>query len=227
MAEAPRKRKRRRWPIALAIIAVLVLIGALALRHYTRPETLTALLIGNARSQLGVELALSEPGRFGFMPNLHLILPRPALRETPQSVAFLSADSADVVVPWSTLWSGRYDIEGIELIKPQLDLDALDAWLRKQPASAPRPDVRFSLRAKGATLISGGKPIATGVDLDFRSTGDVAGWLAGRSESSTMLLPPLAGTIDAPAVEVGGTRLEGVHIESREDDGAEIGKPAR
>jgi hypothetical protein len=215
------KRRRRRWPIVLAIVAALLAIGLLMLRHYTRPETLTALLIENARSQLGAELGVCETGRFGFTPNLHLTLTNPSLKQTPQSLAFLSADSLDVIMPWATLWSDRYDIERIELARPVIDLDALDAWLAARPASDP-VDVRFALRATDAALVSGGKVIAKDVDLDFASTGDISAWLANRPGSSarSTLLPPLAGTIDAAVVEIAGTRVEGLHIESREDEAA-------
>lgn len=223
------KRRRRRWSIALAVVVALFAIGALMLRHYTRPETLTALLIDNARSQLGAELGLSETGRFGFTPNLHLTLARPSLKETPESLPFLSADSVDVVMPWATLWSDRYDIERIELVRPVLDLDALNTWFAARPASTP-VDVRFALRATDATLVAGGKMIAKDVDLDFASTGDISAWIANRPGSSarSTLLPPLAGTVDAAVVEIDGTRVEGLHIESREDEAAakqSAGKP--
>jgi len=215
------RRRRRRW-IALAVVVALLGVGALIVRHLARPEAMTAMLVGNARSQLGAELVLSESGRFGFMPDLHLTLANPSLKETPQSIAFLSADAADVVVPWAVLWSDRYDIQSIDLVKPRLDLDALNAWLASRPPSAPPPDIRFSLRAKDAVVIAGGKVIAEHVDLDFASTGDVTGWLTRQRDSvkTSTLLPPLSGTIEAATVEFGDARLEGVRIESREDDAA-------
>jgi len=214
----PEARRRRRWPIVLAIVVVLFVIGALIARHFTRPETLTAMLIDNARSQLGAELGLSETGRFGFLPKLHLTLAHPTLRQTPQTGAFLSADSADVVVPWSILWSDRYEIHRVELVKPRLDLDALDAWLASRPSSPTPPDVRFSLRATDATLILGGKRIAERVNLDFASTGDLIGWLNAQRSSTSVLLPPLSGTAEAKSMTIGDTTLENVRIESREDD---------
>ena len=214
----PETKRRRRWPIALAIVAGLVLIGALVARHYTRPEALTAFLIDNARSQLGAALVVGESGRFGFMPDLHLVLPNASLGALERQAPFLSTKNADVVVPWSTLWSGRYEIRRIELVAPQLDLDALDAWLASRPAGK-TPDVRFALHASDATLTSGGKTIASGVELEFASAGDLADWLEKRAAApaSTTLLPPIDGTAKAAVIEVGGTRLEGVRAETRED----------
>jgi hypothetical protein len=219
----PDARGRRRWAIALAIAVVLVALGAWAARHYTRPETLTALLIERTRSQLGAELSLSGSGRFGFFPDLHLVLPHPTLRESSQPAPILSAETVDIVVPWSMLWSGRYDIRNVEVIAPKLDLAALDHWIVARPPAGKLPDVRFALRVRNATLISGGRTIASGVDLAFTSAGDLAAWLEAQpwQTSSAALLPPLNGTAGAATVDIGGTRIEGVRIEARADDGNE------
>ncbi|HKE46955.1 MAG TPA: hypothetical protein VKB52_02740 [Rhodanobacteraceae bacterium] len=208
----PEQKRRRRWPIVLAIVAALVPISALVARHFTRPEALTAFLIDNARSQLGAVLVVSNAGRFAFVPEFHLVLPDPSLAASERGAPFLTAKNADVVVPWSMLWSGRYEIRRIELVSPRLDLDALDAWLASRPA-AKTPDIRFALHASDATVVSGGKTIASGVELEFANAGDLAEWLDKRAT----LLPPIAGTAKAAVIEVGGARLEGVSVESRDD----------
>ena len=211
---AERKRSRRRL-IALAIVVVLFAIAALVLRDFTQPEKLTAFLIDKAKSELGAELTLGTTGKFAFTPKLNLVLAKPNLKELQGGRVFLSADSAEVVVPWSTLWSDRYDIERIDLVKPQLDLDALSAWIAAQPPSPNPPDIRFALHAKDATIVSGGKTVASGVALDLASAGDLIAWSRKWRESS--LTPPLDGTIEAETLDVGGARLEGVRIESREN----------
>lgn len=217
-APMPETRRRRRWPIVLALVAALAIAGFIAARHYMRPETLTAILIANARSQLGAELAVGAPGRFGFVPDLHLVLPKPSLGQASQP-PFLRAESADIVVPWSILWSDRYEIRRIDLVSPELDLDALNAWLSTRPAGK-APDVRFTLRATDATLVAGGKPVASGVELEFASTGDLAAWLDEQKNATGPLLPPIAGTAKADSIEIGGTKLEGVRIETHEDEAA-------
>ena len=220
----PEAKRKRRWPIALAVIAALVAVAAFVARHYTRPEALTAFLIGNAQSQLGAVLAVGGTGRFGFVPDLHLVLANPSLAPIERGAPFLSARNADVVVPWSTLWSGHYEIRRIELASPRLDLDALDAWLAARPA-AKTPDIRFALHAADATVVAGGKTIASGVELEFASAGDLGDWLDKRATApgSTTLLPPIAGTAKAAVIEIGGARLEGVSVETR-DDAAEQAK---
>jgi hypothetical protein len=222
-----RERVRRRR-IALAVAAVTALAaGAFAIWYGTRPETLTSFLIGQARSRLGASLALDGPARFGFVPNLHLVLPRPALGDETGSAPFLRADAADVVVPWSVLWSDRIEIRSVELAKPTLDLDALDRWLAAQPSSGKVPDVRFTIRASGARIVAGAKTIASNIDLDVASAGDVTEWLRQRATNpaTAPLLPPLLGTLRAADVELGGTRIEGVRIETSDDDAASAKPP--
>ncbi|HJT98254.1 MAG TPA: hypothetical protein VJ696_08050 [Rhodanobacteraceae bacterium] len=218
----PESRRRRRWRIALAIAVLAIVTGALLFRHYSRPEALTALLAANAKRALGAELSLAGPARFGFVPDLHLVLPQPSLGDA--GAPFLSAEHADVVVPWSILWQDdRYEIRRIELASPRVDLDALARWLASRPAGAESPDVRFTLVANDATLIANGKPVASGVDLSFASVGDVIDW-AKHAGPSTPLLPPLAGTAKAAVVEFEAVRLEGVRIETRDD---KAGTPVR
>lgn len=211
---AERKRGRR-WLIALAVVVALLAVGALALRHYARPDVLTALLVEKARSELGAELSLAREGRFGFVPKLHLVLTHPVLKNAQGGASILSGDSAEVLMSWSTLWSDRIEIERIELAKPVLDLDALSAWLASRPPSSSTPDVRFALRVDGATLVSGGKPVASGVSADLASAGDLSAWAQRWRESA--LLPPLDGTLEAERIEIGGATLEGVRVESRAD----------
>ena len=222
MPERPRRRR-----IALAAAALLLVAGAFAAWYGTRPETLTSFLIGQARSRLGASLALNGPARFGFVPALHLVLPQPKLGDPASATPFLRAETADVVVPWSVLWSDRVEIRSVELVKPTLDVDALDRWLAAQPSSGKVPDVRFTIRASGARIVAGAKTIASNIDLDVASAGDVTEWLRQRATNpaTAPLLPPLLGTLHAADVELGGTRIEGVRIETSDDDAASAEPP--
>lgn len=214
----PHPRRRRRWPFVLLALALLGGAAAWALRHYTQPRQLTALLIGQTRNLLGADLSLGGQARYGFWPKLHVILPQPALRAPGATGAFLRADALEAVLPWRTLWADRYEIERIDLVRPTLDLDAFSTWLAARPPSnSAAPDVRFALHVDDATLIAGGQPVAQGVMLDFASRGDLAAWLAQLGPHTTPLLPPLAGSAKASSLRIGDTRLEGVRIELRDD----------
>ncbi|HET6545275.1 MAG TPA: hypothetical protein VFG55_00850 [Rhodanobacteraceae bacterium] len=218
-------RRRRPWFVAIAIVAVLLVAGALALRHFARADQLTALLVGQVRTQLDAELVLGGEATFGFVPKLHLHLPQSALRGHAGSRPFLAADAVDVVVPWRTLWADHYVIERIELDRPRLDLDALDAWLAARPAGPGPVDLNFALAASDGVIVSGGKEIAGGVNLDLATAGDIGGWLSRIGTSSAdradaPLIPPLAGTAQAHSVQIGNTHLEGVEVEMRDGESA-------
>jgi hypothetical protein len=219
-------RRFRRWRIVLFVFVVLVAVAAIALRWFTRTDHLTALLVDKTHSALGAELALDGRAHYELWPKLHLVLPHPSLKSA--SIAFVAADSLEVTVPWRTLWADRYDIEHIALIKPTLDLDALSAWSSAQaPSTTPPPDVRFSLHIDDGTVIAGGKPIAQGVNLDFASAGDASAWLTQMraQPGAGALIPPLNGSADAAVVQIGSTRLEGVHVDVRDDDAKPAAKP--
>ena len=220
---APPRARRRRWPYALLVLALLAGGTALLLRHYTRPTALNALLVAQTRSLLGAELSLGADARYGFVPKLRVMLPQPALRASATTPPFVSTDALEAVLPWRNLWSDRYEIERIDLIRPVLDLDAFAAWLAALPPSqAAPPDVRFALRIEDGQVMKHGQPLARGVSLRFASAGDLAAWLAQwrtRPDAAT-LLPPLAGSAEAVEIRIGEVRLEGVQVEVRDDDGA-------
>lgn len=213
------KPRRRRWPRVLFALLLLGVIGAFALHRFTRPQHLTALLVGQVRDQLGAELTLGGEARYTLVPGLRAELPQPVL--AAQGSVLLRADALRAAVPWRTLWADAYEIERIELVRPVFDLDALRAWLAARPQStgAP-PDVRFTVRIEHGSVIAGGKPVVEDITLDLANSADLAAWLAHFDPLSQQdLLPPATGTFDAKGVEIGETRLEGVHVEIRDDPG--------
>jgi len=223
MAEqAPQRPRRRRWPRVLLALLVLGVIGAFAVHHYTRPQRLTALLIEQVRDQLGAELTLGSDAGYTLVPGLRAELPQPMLKA--QGNVLLRADALRAKVPWRTLWADAYEIERIELVRPVFDLDALRAWLAARPKStATPPDVRFALRVEHGSVVAAGKPVAEDITLDLANRADLAAWLARFDpHSADALLPPVAGSVEAKAIQIGDTRLEDVHVEIRDDD-----KPAR
>ncbi|MEP7043456.1 MAG: hypothetical protein ABI843_10365 [Dokdonella sp.] len=226
-ADARARRRRRRWLIALTLLFVLGALVAFALHRYSRPEKLTAMLIEQTRSLLGAELELGGTGGFDFTPNLHLVLPKPSLKSN--DAALLTAASLDVVVPWHTLWSDRIDIERIVVEHPVLDLDALSAWFAARPPSTSSADIRFALRVRDGVILSKGKPIAEGVNLQLANAGDLAGWLAHlrAAKDTTDVLPPLGGSADVRTMEIGATRIEGLHVEVSDDVAAPSTTPRK
>ena len=216
--EAQHGGRRRRWLFALTLLALFGLAAAWALHHYSRPQRLTALLVAQTHSLLGLDLTLDGEAGFGWWPKLHLLLPQPTLQAPGAAAALLRADALEAVLPWRTLWSDRLQIERIDLRRPRLDADALAAWLAARPASkAAPPDVRMALHIDDASVFSRGKPVAQGVQIAFANSADLAAWLARLGAGALPLLPPLAGHAEAASLQIGGTRLDGVQVEIRDD----------
>jgi uncharacterized protein involved in outer membrane biogenesis len=79
-------RRRRRWLVALIVLAALGLAAALAVHRYSRPQRLADLLVDQVRAQLGAELQLGGDAGFQLMPRLRAVLPRPRLVPTRRRV---------------------------------------------------------------------------------------------------------------------------------------------
>lgn len=218
MAERPPARRRWRWGLLLGALAVL-LAGGLALRHYTRPATLTALLQAQVRQHLDAELDVGEGAQYGFWPRLHVRLTEPSLRAAGAARPIITARALDLALPLASLWSGEPAIERLVLVAPTVDLDALDSWLAARPPSqgAAVPEIRFALEVRDGRIIRNDAVVAGAVDAALASAGDVAAWLErARSDPAAAHLPPLAGHIRVEQVRAGEVRLQGVEMELRD-----------
>lgn len=218
MAETPSARRLRR-PRLVRVLFVLLALGAVAavlVHRYTRPRRITAMLVERVRSDLGAELRLGGDAGYAFMPGLRAVLPQPEL--VAGGARVLRADSLRAALPWHTLWSSRLEIEKIELVRPVLDLDALHAWLAAMPPSqASVPDVRFALHVESGSVLRAGKPVAEGVTMDLANRDDLAAWLRHWDIAGDALLPPVSGSVHVDAAQIGDTRIEGLHVEVRDD----------
>jgi uncharacterized protein involved in outer membrane biogenesis len=216
MAEWIPARRRWRWGLLLGVLAVL-LAGGLALRHYTRPATLTALLQAQVRQHLGAELDVGEGAQYGFWPRLHVRLPELSLHAAGAARPIITARTLDLALPIASVWSREPAIERLVLVAPTVDLDALDAWLATRPASQAAPEIRFALEVRDGRIIRKDVVVARALDGTLASAGDVAAWLERtRGDPATARLPPLAGHIRVEQVRVGEVRLDDVEVELRD-----------
>ena len=193
--------------------AALVLAAALALRHYTHPAQVAQLARDLARTQLGLALDFDGAPRLQLWPAPRLQLQRASLG-VPGGAPLLAAASVDLVLPWSTLRGDVLRLERLELEQPRLDLDALGAWLDATPPSGV-PNLRLGLRLHGGSVLRAGRAVAEGIDL--AGDLDLLAWQRwwrglGSADSVDALLPPGALRLDAARVELGDTRLLGVHL---------------
>ncbi|MGN6521550.1 MAG: hypothetical protein ACTHK2_19260 [Dokdonella sp.] len=218
MAEAPaaRPRRRRWWLRLLLVLVALGIAGAFLVHHYTRPQRITALLVERVRDDLGAELRLGGDAGYAFLPRLRAVLPQAEL--VAGGTRVLQADALRAAMPWHSLWSSQLEIESIELVRPVLDLDALQAWLAALPPSrSPIPDVRFALHVEDGRILHGGRPLADGVTIDLANRADLAAWLRAWDPAAPDLVPPVAGTVRVDSAQIGETRIEGLKVEVRDD----------
>ncbi len=185
--------RKRRWPRFLAAFAVLLLIGAWWMDRQLEPERLTALVLDKAGAALGLELRIDGAPEYALRPEPRLVLPKLSARQPGAATPLLTADRAEVSLPWSTLTGGEtLVITRIELDRPALDLAALSAW------QATRPETPFEL----PTLTNGVKV------RDGRVIGD--GW---GLETLALDLPELHPGEPARAVAAGRFEQSGTHVD--------------
>lgn len=212
----------------IALLVLLAVVAALgyAVHHYSRPERITSLLIAQLQSSYGLTLALPQPATVQFLPRLHLQLQRPVLTANSASAPIVAAERIEVSVPWSTLYGSQPVIERIEMVQPQIDIDALQAWLATQAGTGGATSVpAFTLAANNATLLRAGEPLATVLNLQLTHAGELGAWIDQWSTAAgpASLIPPMTGRVDAATIRIGETQLDGVKL--RIDEGAIAPRP--
>lgn len=211
-------RKPRALKIAVVLLALFV-VAAVVVRHYAEPERVAALLIGETRARLGLDLAFASPARYSLWPRLRLELDDARFALPGEKDPLLALKRLDVSLPWSSLFDSRLVIEELDLTEPQLEITALQRWLSagEDAATNAMPDLRLHLSIENATLLRDGKAIAR--DIDFGGdveTQELQRWWDElvQAAPNASALPPLPGAAQIGTVELDGVRLDGVRIES-------------
>lgn len=209
-------RTSRALKIAAVLLAVLA-VALLVLRHYAEPGRVAVLLGEQTRSRLGLDLAFTTPARYSLWPHLRLTLDEARFSLPGESEPLLTLERLDVSLPWSSLIDSRLVVDELQLTAPRLELLALQRWLASGNDTAGALDLRLHLRIDDATMLRGGKTVASAIsfggDIDTQRLQHWWRDLAG-ADPDASALPPLPGTARIGAVELDGVHLEGVLIES-------------
>ncbi len=154
MADAPRKR---RWPVYLAVLAVLLAFAAWWVDRQLEPTRLTATVLARAGATLGLALSIDGTPEYALRPEPRLVLPRLTVRQPGAAAPLLTADVAEVSLPWDTLLGGdSLVITRIALQRPALDLAALADWQATRPeAPFELPTLTDGLRVEDGRVIGG------------------------------------------------------------------------
>lgn len=207
----------------LAMLVVIAAAGAWLLR----PAALTALLSDQARRQFGVELRLASDLRYALTPGLSLSLPATEVRGSGETDPLFKAARVDLALPWSSLWRRPPPIERLLLDRPELDLDALERWLARQPTGEAAGAIPpFRLEIRDGSLRRHGALLASGIEVELAHAGELDAWLAGwRQGDAIRTLPPLSGRAGIRSIEIDGTRLEGLRLDVQPDTDGSAEKP--
>jgi hypothetical protein len=137
VVDAPRKR---RWPFVLAVLAVLLAFAAWWLDRQLEPTRLTATVLSRAGAGLGLEFSIEGTPEYALRPEPRLLLPRLTVRQPGAAAPLLTAERAEISLPWDTITGGdALVITRIALQRPVLGLAALADW------QATRPETPFEL----------------------------------------------------------------------------------
>lgn len=207
----------RRWlKIALVLLILLGLGLILAVRYLARPERVAALLAEQARDRLGLALSFQGEARYNLWPQLHLQLQQAQLALPGESKPLLALQQLDVSLPWSSLRDSRLVIEQLRLQQPRLDLAVLQRWL-DQPSEAVLPDLSLQLLVQAGEIRRSEIVLARGLSfdgaIDLRRLQQWWTALAAAGANASAL-PPLPGTLQIERLELDGTVIEGLRVDS-------------
>ena len=153
---APVKR-RRRWPVLLAVLLLVLVATAWWLARLLEPERLSAFVLARAGAATGLELELPQPADISLWPDLHIEMTGLRARAPGAPRPLFSAVRVDLVLPWSALLHREAVIRHLRLLEPQLDRDALTTWLAERERAAPPqplqlPELTATLSIEGGRV---------------------------------------------------------------------------
>jgi hypothetical protein len=147
MAEA----RRRRWRWILGTLAVLAVAGAIFINAQLEPHRLADTVLGQAGKSLQLRITYQGTPDYAFRPEPRLVLPKLSVAALDAKVAFLTAERAEISLPWSTITGGEPVITRITLDAPVLRLPAMRRWL----ASRPPTPFKLPTLSRGLALSDG------------------------------------------------------------------------
>jgi hypothetical protein len=147
MAEA----RRRRWRWILGTLAVLVVAGAIFINAQLEPHRLADTVLGQAGKSLQLRITYQGTPEYAFRPEPRLVLPKLSVAALDAKVAVLTAERAEISLPWSTITGGEPVITRITLDAPVLRLPAMRRWL----ASRPPTPFKLPTLSRGLALSDG------------------------------------------------------------------------
>lgn len=163
----PPKRRTRRRLIVLSVLVVVLLLGWWWVDRQLEPQRLAATVLGQAGKALQLDLRFEGEPDYAFKPEPRLLVPKLTVRDPLTKQVFLSAERAEVSLPWSSITGDTAIITRIELERPVLDLPGLRAWqARRPPKPFELPTLTHGIEVNAGSVRDAGYSISE-LDLDL------------------------------------------------------------
>lgn len=218
--DAPARRSRKR----IAIVAVVLLAAAFALRWVSQPSQVSGILLSQVGKALGLEITASGASEYRLRGTPMLVVRDLVARQPGAPVPLLRAERVYLALPWRTIRAGGdlLEVERVELDAPQLDVAALQAWLATRPPST--EPVRMPTLSQGLSIVSG-RVIGAGWSIERLSLSapelhpqrPLRARLGGRVLGAGVQVPfDLAATLQRPALARGLGLSGGVEVRAKD-----------
>jgi hypothetical protein len=153
--------RRRRWPLVLGVLVLLLGGAALGVRLLLDPERVGTYLLARAGAELGLELALREPPGLGLLPHLGIELYGLSARIPGEDAALFSANFVEIALPWSSLRAERIEVTSLRIDGARLDWEAFLRWQSRRaeidagpPAPLRLPPFDAPVRLRDASVVA-------------------------------------------------------------------------
>ncbi len=133
------RRSRRSLLIVLAVLAALLVSGAILVQRLLEPARLSAFLLERAGQLTGLNLQLDSPAQIGFWPDLHLELTGLSASAPDAATPMLRVARTELSLPWASLTADQVALQNLRLIEPAIDWAALNDWLAREGGQAGPP----------------------------------------------------------------------------------------
>jgi hypothetical protein len=181
----PPKRRAPRRLIVLSTLMVFLLLGGWWIDRQLEPKRLAATVLGQAGKSLQLDLSFQGEPDYAFKPEPRLLVPKLTVRDPITQQVFLSAERAEVSLPWSSVTGDTAIITRIELERPVLDLPGLRAWqARRPPKPFELPTLTRGIEVRAGSVRDAGFSISeldlvvprlqTGVPAEATASGQIA-----------------------------------------------------
>lgn len=217
---APARRSRKR----IAIVAIVLLVAALALRWVSQPSQVSGILLSQVGKALGLELSASGASEYRLRGTPMLVVRDLVVRQPGATVPLLRAERVYLALPWRTIRAAGavLDVERVELDAPQLDVAALQRWLATRPPST--EPLRMPSLSDGLRIVRGR---VVGVDWSIEQISLsspelhpqrlLRARIGGRVLSDGVQVPfDLAATLQRPALARGLGLSGGVSVQAKD-----------